>query len=160
MSAQIQGGWGRSRGLLRAWMEQFTDLPELEYWWNWALSSPTGVLTWDNPAHLYVHSIVKQQDKLWLMAVWIVCHWGCGCCLSSPGVIYIVSTGKDQVSAGTRSKEKAVPWNCECEGEGKWVTACLCAGSFSGVGDHYILRLFSRKEAEGQTSEGEINLCE
>lgn len=115
---------------------------------------------WDNPAHWYFHIAVEQQNSLWLMAVPIICPWGSGCSVSSPGVIYIVSIGKGQVSAGTLSKEKATPWNRKCEGEGKWVTAGFCAGSFSEVADHYILRLFSRKEAEGQTSEGEINLCE
>jgi hypothetical protein len=64
------------------------------------------------------------------------------------------------VSAGTTSKEKPMPRNPKCTREGKPVTACLCAGSLSGTEDHHILRLFSKKEAEGQTSEGEINLCE
>lgn len=93
-------------------------------------------------------------------AMWIICHQKWSFSHSNPGVIYIVFTGKGQVSAGTISKEKPIPWKHKCRGKGKQVAAGLWAVSLSGVADHHILRLFCKKEAEGPTSEGEINLCE
>lgn len=75
----------------------------------------------------------------------IICHQSWSCSLSNPAVICIVSAGRGQVSARAISKEKAIPWKHKGKEEGKQVTACLCAGSFSGVADHDILRLFFAK---------------
>lgn len=69
--------------------------------------SPAWALMQHNLGRSYLRSVVEQQDRLWLMAVWIICHWDYGCSLSNPGVVSIVSTGKGQVSAEAMSKGKA-----------------------------------------------------
>ena len=79
--------------------------------------SPARVLMWDNLGHSYFRSVVEPQDRLWITAAWIICHWDCS--VPNPGVIYIVCTGKGQVSAGATSKGKAIPWKHRRDGEGK-----------------------------------------
>lgn len=73
--------------------------------------------------------------------MWVICHQNCSVSSSNPGVIYTVSTGTGQVSTGTISKEKPIPWTQQCEEEGAG-DSLSCAGSFSGVADYYILGLF------------------
>ena len=109
----------------------------------------------------YFHFLL-EQDRLPPGKCGLFCHENCSVSSSNPGVIYPVSTGTGQVSAGTVSKEKPMPWNQQCEEEGSWWQPVSCWTLFR-VADYYILGLFfffCKKETEGQTSEGEINPCE
>lgn len=95
VGAEAEGCVGNEQRGLRTFQNENIGDPGLSVF-------PVRALMLDNLGHSYFRSVVEPQDRL--------CHWDCGCSLSNPGVIYIVSTGKGQVSAGATSKGKAIPW--------------------------------------------------
>lgn len=103
VGAEAEGCVGNEQKGLRTFQNENIGDPGLSVF-------PVRALMLDNLGHSYFRSVVEPQDRLWLMAVGTICHWDCGYSLSNPGVIYIVSTGKGQVSAGATSKGKAIPW--------------------------------------------------
>ena len=73
----------------------------------------------ENANSFYFHFLL-EQDRLPPGKCGFFCHQDCSVSSSNPGVIYTVSTGTGQVSAGTTSKEKPIPWKQQCEEEGSW----------------------------------------
>lgn len=104
VGAEAEGCVGNEQKGLRTFQNENIGDPGLSVF-------PARALMLDNLGHSYFCSVVEPQDRL--------CHWDCGYSLSNPGVIYIVSTGKGQVSAGATSKGKAIPWKLRRDGEGK-----------------------------------------
>ena len=127
-------------------------------------SSTSSTFEFRENANSSYFDFLLEQDRLPPGKCGLFCHENCSVSSSNPGVIYPVSTGTGQVSAGAISKEKPIPWNQQCEEGGSWWQPVSCWTLFR-VADYYILGLFfffffAKKETEGQTSEGEINPCE
>ena len=110
--------WGRKGSNMIEWLTHTQNRAQN--------SSTSSTFEFRENAHSSYFHFLLEQDRLPPGKRGLFCHQNCSVSSSNPGVIYTVSTGTGQVSAGTISKEKPIPWNQQCKEEGSWWQPVLC----------------------------------